>query len=532
MKKTMAIVLLLTIIFSFSLSACAKNDHGSNKGDSFGSSSYDGSVAKSSTDGVTPVDQGPDIYDEEDLSEISSKILVVSDVHVSSQDANTRTHLKNTLIYAKNNGINAVIFNGDTPNLSRAEDYAALDGVFTDTYVTPKSAGLPELIFNMGNHEFYPTENCAHEETVYDREVGKFKSFAEKWGSVIEDNVFVRDVNGIKCVLAFPRADRTYYQAKTNKYAKAGDLVYMAATGGYSDNDVQKVKAEFDKILASGYEKSIIFCTHHPLGQTYGSVLYGMEQQAERSYKAMLKNYPMVVHLAGHTHFSSLHERSFSQNNYTSIQIGMHTYGKYVSGVDVDVNKKSIVYDNITGKQYNSTDKAAKDYHGKTNFGMLLSFTEKKMIAERVYLETGKIYEHGKWYVPFGINSGNYHRKFYYENGERVGEELHFGEDTRLSATVENGKLIEITFNDADEFWACEGYEIVVCDAEGNKKQSFKWASLFWVGLDEKQTYFIPVSELYDIDVEDGYTVSVRALNFFGRYSESVTETIDLSEPE
>ena len=509
MKKAMGFILFMVISLSFlcSLVACKATDSNENP--------------------VNPP-SGEDIYDGEDSGNILSKILVVSDVHVNADDNNTKLHLKNTLIYARDNGVNAIIFNGDTPNLGRAEDYTALNTVFTETYVMPKLSNLPELIFNLGNHEFYPTGNCAHEETDYNREVGKFKAFAEKWGKVIEDNVFVREVNGIKCVLAFPSSDRSYIQAQDNRYAKAGDCVYLAAMGGYSENDVQKVKAKFDSILKSGYDKSIIFCTHHPLGEVYGSTLYGMDASAESWFKQMLKDYPMVVHLSGHTHFSSLHERSFSQEYYTSIQIGMHTYGKYVNGVDKDENGKTIVYENMTGKQYNAYDMAAKAYHGQTHFGMLLSFTEKKMVAERVYLSTGEMYKHGQWLVPYGINSNNYHNKFYYEKGERAGEELHFGDDVNLIATVKSGKLAKIEFKDVDEYWACEGYEVVIKDASGAVKNRFLWASHFWMGVDEKQTYEIPVKDFADISIDEGCTITVRAINFFGHYSEPITQNISV----
>ena len=297
-----------------------------------------------------------------DPNEVLSKILVVSDVHISA-DENTQNHLKNTLNYAANNEVDAIIFDGDTANIATEEVYTLVDNVFTEVYHTPKAEDLPELIFNMGNHEFYPTDNCAHEETVYNREFGLFKTFADKWGATIEDNVFVRNVKGIECVIAFPSDERM----------DSGH--YLAAGGAFSDNDVNKVKQKFDAILASEYDKSIIFCTHQPLGKTYGSMQYAMESTSRNAFNELLTNYPMVVHLAGHTHFSNLHERSIFQDDFTSIQIGTHTYGKYVSGIDYDENGELLTYDNITSKRYNNYDTAAQSLHGSTNYGMLLTFT-------------------------------------------------------------------------------------------------------------------------------------------------------------
>ena len=515
-----SVMLMVSCLFAFS--ACNKNGgetEGSTQSVSENSSSGGGSEDSSSGGGGE--------------TKFSAKILVVSDVHISDDD-NTKEHLRKTLSYALENDIDAIIFNGDTVNLGMTEDYSHLDGVFEEIYGDVLASERPELIFNMGNHEFYPSGNCAHEETDYAREFGLFKTFAEKWGAAIEDNVFVRDVNGIKCVIAFPSDENSFIAANDiiikstgEKIKNAGETIYMAATGGYSENDVNKVKAKFDEILDSGYDKPLLFCTHHPLGETYGSTLYGMNGEAETLFKDMLKDYPSIVHFAGHTHFSSLHDRSFVQNDWTSIQIGTHTYGKYVSGADSDELGRTLNYANITGKRYNSLDTDAQEYHGKTHFGMLLTFDSEKMTAERVYLSTGETYEHGSFEVPYGITKENKHDKFYYEAGERVGETLHFGEDTDLKAKIVNGEIIEVSFKDVDEYWACEGYEILIGDDEGNALKRILWSSHFWMGLKEKQTYIVPLS---DIPVCEGYTVMLRAIDFYGVYSEPCGDEVEIQQ--
>ena len=454
-----------------------------------------------------------------DPNEVRCKILVVSDVHISPDDVNSKNHLKNTLNYALNENVDAIIFNGDTPNLGREVEYTALDGVFTEVYQTPKSQGLPRLFFNMGNHEFYPTSNCAHEETIYDRELGKFKSFAEKWGETINDNVFMREIKGVRCVFAFPSADRSHDQG--------GKTIYLAAAGGYSQNDINKVKAQFDDILYSGYDKSIIFCTHHPLGQTYGSTIYGMDTASELAFREILNNYPMVTHLHGHTHFSSLHERSISQNFFTSIQIGTHTYGKYVSGVDYDDDSDFLIYENITSKRYNDYDSQAKSHHGETNFGILLSFTGLNTIADRIYLSTGEKYDHGSWIIPYGITKENKNSKFFYKNGDRTGENLTFSGGSEINATITAGKLVSLSFEDVEQYWACEGYAIDIKNSSDEVVRRILWASLFWLGAKEKQTYSIPVSQLgSQIAVESGYSISIRGINFFGHFSNTISKNI------
>ena len=463
-----------------------------------------------------------------DPNDITCKLLVVSDVHVSQDDANSKNHLKNTLNYALNNQIDAIIFDGDTPNVGREADYIALDSVFTEIYKTPNKEGLPELIFNMGNHEFYPSSNCALEETNYDREIGKFKAFAEKRGEAINDNVFMRVINGIRCVFAFPSADRSYIQNVDTIYNHAGDTVYLAAAGGHSQNDINKVKTIFDDILQSGYDKSIIFCTHHPLGQTYGSTLYGMDSTASFAYREMLKDYPMVTHLSGHTHFSSLHDRSICQNDYTSIQIATHTYGKYVSEVDYDEDGHFLMYENITGKRYNDYDQQAKNHHGETNFGTLLSFNGLNMTVNQVYLSTGEIYSHNGWTIPYGITKENKNSKFIYKN-DRKGEQLSFDDSSDITVKINNGKLTSLSFNDVEQYWACEGYIIEIKNDSNEIIKRILWSSLFWLGAKEKQTYTIPFSQISEsIPVSSGYSVSIRGINFFGYLSNPLNKVLEI----
>ena len=462
-----------------------------------------------------------------DPDEVLSKILVVSDVHVSPSDVNTANHLKNTLNYAVENNVNAIIFDGDTANVGRADEYSTLDSVFTEVYGTPKSDGLPELIFNMGNHEFYPTDNCAHEETNYDREVSSFKTFAEKWGATIEDNVFVREVGGIECVIAFPSADRNYILDHDIAYAHAGDTIYLAATGAFSQNDVNKMKQKFDSILATGYDKTIVFCTHQPLGKTYGSTIYGMDHDAEVAIKSMLEDYPMIVHFAGHTHFSNLHDRSIFQDDFTSIQIGTHTYGKYVSGVDRDEEGNTLSYENITSKRYNDLDPQAKSYHGQTNFGMLLYFTRANMIANRINLSSKQIYEHGNWTIPYGITKQNKDSKFTYKAEDRTGETLSFSSTSEIDYTIVANRLTSLSFEDVEQYWACEGYEISIRNSSNNTVRRILWSSLFWVGQNQKQTYTITSSCIGDVSIGSDYTLSIRAINFFGYYSNQISVALD-----
>ena len=443
-----------------------------------------------------------------------SKAIVLSDVHIAAERVfpKCRERLKNTLVYARDNDIDAIIFNGDTVNSATAENYGYLEGVFNDVFGSVAKEDRPIFIFGMGNHEFYPSDRCASEETEYDREVARFKEFVGKWAEPIEDNVYVRQVKGVNYVLAYPSAKETY----------------AAPGGAFNRSDIDKIKAKFDAVIESGNDKPIVFITHWPLGETYGGeVKIGGE--GKELLEGLLKDYPQVIHLTGHTHYTSLHERAFAQNDWTSINVGPYADGDYVSGIEADEQGRALRYDNITKERFNENDLVSKKISSAREhyFGLFFDFTDTQLNVGRMDFSEGVYYEHGSWNIPYGITKENKRDKFYYEDGERAGETLHFGDDTGFKAEIVNGEVVGVSFKDVDEYWACEGYEILVGDSEGNALKRVLWMSRFWAGLKEKSFYEVPLS---GIEIKDEYTFRLRAIDFFGKYSEPCGDEIEIQQ--
>ena len=47
------------------------------------------------------------------------------------------------------------------------------------------------------------------------------------------------------------------------------------------------------------------------------------------------------------------------------------------------------------------------------------------------------------------------------------------------------------------------------------------------MGLDERQTYVIPISRMFDVPIGTGYSLKIRAVNFFGYYSDAITKDLE-----
>ena len=152
-----------------------------------------------------------------------------------------------------------------------------------------------------------------------------------------------------------------------------------------------------------------------------------------------------------------------------------------------------------------------------------------KITISRINLAKGEKYSHGEWTIPYGINSTNKHEKFYYEAGEREGEEMKFAAGSELTASANVGAsstTINVSFTDVENYWAVEGYKVEVVGSTGLVDKRTWWQSLFWADLGHKTTYSFDISE---VKLDSEYTINVYPMDFFGVYGNPLTKTITTS---
>lgn len=450
---------------------------------------------------------------------IASKMVAISDVHIKNDDKTSQDHFKKTLQYTLDNDIDVLLINGDLVNNNQSVYYDAADSCLEEVFGKVSKENRPEILFNMGNHEFYHGDTSRHQATIYDEEVTAFRNFANKWmNEPIEDNIYCRTIGDVNYILACPGPEKT-------DGTEDGHLIYLAGLGYYSDQDFADLKTYLDAADKTG--NPIILGTHHPWGYTYGGPSYGMPNQAVvNKMHNLLANYPQIINLTSHTHYSSLHERAFDQTNYTSLNIGMHYKGKYSSTFERDENGELITYLNVNNRDLVNDPQSSAEW-SKTHFGVGIDFGEDKMVAKRINYATGLDYAHGTWDIPYGITKENMHDKFYYEAGERSGEELTFPVGSELTLTPDvyaSSTNLRVAFKDVTKPWAVEGYKVEVKGEDGTLLKTVWWQSMFWVGKDIAYNYSFDIQGIMN---DSKYTVSVYPMDMFGHYCDPLTKMIE-----
>ena len=419
--------------------------------------------------------------------------------------------MKDALEYARDNNVSAVVFNGDTVEKGTAANYAILDGIFEEVFGDdPSAEGIPEFIFNMGNHEFYVAEG----DMDYATQVGLYKTFAEKWSrNTISDNVYYRVIDGVYYIVAYP--------------GNTGDA--NALNGYYSTADIAKIEDILEYVVGTGTDKPIILLTHWLLGKTYGGDYDALTGSYLTRFTTLLSDYPQVVHLTGHTHFSSLHQRALEQDDYTTINVGQFANGWFVSGLETDETSNTLTYSNVTGYRFNNDDPVSARLDANTYFGLLFGFTDSDLIVDRFNFAEERVSQRG-WTIPYGITKANKSSKFYYEDSERSSETLHFATDTALTGIKNaNGVLKAITFRDVLEYRDCEGYRIDIKNGSGSILKTVFWMSRFWADLGYRSDYYVPVSGLSHTGT---YTIAIYAIDHYGNYSTQYSSATFVTDEE
>lgn len=439
------------------------------------------------------------------LSETYS-VLAVGDVHVRADRAISTKYLKETLEYVRDNGIKVFVSNGDFVNCGDQANYDAADAVIEEVFEGVAKEDMPEFIFNMGNHEFYPNNHCRYEETDYETGFEAFRNFANKWMSVPfteNDNIYLRKIAGVNYVAAF------------------GSRPGKASGTEFTEEDFLRIESLLKRITKNN--APCVFLTHCPWGKTYGGQSGTPSSYVKSRMTEILADYPSVISLTSHTHFSSLHERTFDQGDYTTIALGSQVDMSHVNRKEYDENGELIAYD---GAQ-------ETNLYNSRHFGMRMDFGEEDITVVRIDLTSGEEYSHGFWTIPYGITKENKHDKFYYENGEREGTLLHFGEGSELSLKLseyaEGVLKMNVGFSDVEEYYAVEGYKIEIYSSENVLIKTVRWQSLFWTACAEKKEYTAEAffSSSY---METQYTVKVYPMDFFGRYGEPLVGILTVTE--
>ncbi len=480
------------------------------------------------------------------LDTSNGKIGIVSDVHFNANSSGVATspfehsikYLKKACAYFRRVGAEVIILDGDIVDHARADNYQLLADTLVEIYGSKENA--PELIFNLGNHEFMDYYDATGEyadpegdrvgvvslsstQEVY----GRQKQYLQDWVNYdIWDGV---SAEGWK---------------KTTVVRELNDVTVIGynpdtATGSYSLQSV----AYLDGVLAAATAKSdkpIVMSMHVPLGYYLAGGWCDVQQGIDTGRVALhnvLIKYPNVAVFTGHTHISTVHGRNISQDDgYTTVNVGPLVCMSNTSwttpsdGRSVYAESETPSSDykavNLLSGELIASEGVLFNKANTLNEGLLLSFGENAMQIDHVNMNRGEVFSQLTPYqIPYGITSANKAEKFDYVVAEMKANAapLTFAQGAQATLAVENGRLV-VTFPSVEQYLKVEAYKIVLKRNDEPVAEKV-WASDAFTVPSVARTYRVSfLKETYGVVTAANlseYSVEIVPFDFFGNRFES-----------
>jgi Icc-related predicted phosphoesterase len=291
------------------------------------------------------------------------KIGIISDLQLDKKKAfysnysifkdyshNVYTSLK----FFKKNNIDVIIITGDITNNGKVINYIYFKEIF---YLVYNNIHKPILISLMGNHDYFDKETTPQENRY----------------------------NFYKCMNSYP-----YSHYIINNY----NFIFWSSDNLNIETGIQDyswIKSTIEEAKKNMNKKGdpIFIITHIPPKHTiYGSDTFGGHQ----GIYDFLKNYPEVICISGHSHYSLRNIRSIWQGSFTVI------------------NTQSLSYVNLE-KSFQNFEKVRIDSTKNDSMGLIAYLNEKSVIFSRVEFSTGEVLDE-RWKIDFPIDVNKFKYNF------------------------------------------------------------------------------------------------------------------------
>ena len=233
----------------------------------------------------------------------------------------------------------------------------------------------------------------------------------------------------------------------------------------------------------------IFFVSHMPPKNT----VYGSEGKwGNTELFNILKNYPEIICISGHSHYSLKNIKSIWQNSFTVINT------QSISYVDLDD-----YFQNAMDVRLNSAQ--------NDSMGLIAYLSEDNIIFDRIEFVTEEIMDE-KWKIDFPINSANFNYNFGKRN-KNVKPIFNNNNDIKIEKLE---GINYIFFNAAyhNDYVYC--YKIII---KGNnfKKEFFYYSDYY---KNKKYRKEVVEFKLSNKIVRGKYNVEIYAIDSFGNISE------------
>lgn len=262
-----------------------------------------------------------------DKNHITLRFAALSDTHQTGREGSyAGEQFREALEMLKGLQLDAVAIAGDVTDLGTASEISQ----FKRTY--QRHLGKTPLVYSLGNHDGghdakpgIPNQGNSAE--LYKSVLGPGFFRHDRDPSMIgTGNRYVK-IHGYNFIAVEPEG----YYGET-----PGRAVY------FSEATLDWLKATLKKVAAKDPSEPIFVLTHAaPYRTVYGSTLppwkgwYGTYLgNYTTDLTPILKRFPQVVTISGHTHFPTNDERSIMQTDFTSLNAGAVYYGSIEGGYE------------------------------------------------------------------------------------------------------------------------------------------------------------------------------------------------------
>lgn len=414
--------------------------------------------------------------------------------------------LKNHFALCKEQNVDVIFMNGDIANNAIEKYYELYETSFESVYGIDESQ-YPEIIWNMGNHEWWDIEE--HETAGA---VSMFKEHAR-----INTTNLIRQ-SSVKYYLDEYETVPTYYKV-------VNGVPFLVVSGENSSGRIgDELKSEIaswlneiDDLPSVRNGGPIYVAYHYPLhtSLTHGSNAHGNATVLEE----LLEDYPQAIVFTGDTHYSGVNERAINQVNFTTINIGSSSYSRMDKRSATMGEEEHFYNMSISGGKTSDimVGNAQYKYEYTPTIHIMDTMNDERTIINRYFStddEENPTHINGAWEIPSYANKAN----FEYTNGRFENVEyayelygangVSWPNNAEVSFGVINGQMT-IRFPDTNEYHYTEHFKI---DVIGNTTKTYDVVSNYYkYSTSRENLYFV----LEDLPEGDNYSVKVTAYDYF-----------------
>ena len=404
--------------------------------------------------------------------EKSAKIGIISDIQIDNKyNEGYYKYFKNnfykTLKVLKKNNVDLIIIAGDITNDGQTANYISFKKIFNSIYDNEQPP--PMVISIMGNHDYM--------DTLFNTNIQRQKKFYKFMNSYPFSHYIINNYNFIFW---------------SNENLNYGDSPIENTTW---------IKSTLEKANKNKKSKGdpIFVISHIPPKNT----VYGSEGMwGNQDIYDILKDYPEVICISGHSHYSLRNIKSIWQGSFTAINTQSICY------VDIDD-----YYTNIMDVKMDS----AKD----DSMGLIAYLNQDNVIFDRIQFDTEKILEE-KWKINFPIKLSDFQYTFDKRN-KKI--KPIFKDNIKITVEKINNKNY-IVFNSASHVDYVYIYKIILKTKDKNDIFEYLFYSDYY--KNEKSRKKIIKYELPKDLGSNQYNVEIYAIDSFDNISEPKIGVIDI----